>query len=286
MKVSRKMSARRHGLLFFVFLFVTMGLVSQSPLAYQKEIDNLKNNKTEQLIVEYKSKLIGNQMELLELRENIDWLTLKIKKMTDLNLPIRQSVYDSLNHKMLKVEALEKERKNYLQLLKGLKIQARPDNVNYLETEKQKVLKQEILTKLEAANLTDWLEFVNQKDRKEHLACLKTVLPILFSSGSAVIPKEYQDFLKNLATLIKTYEIQIVVDGYADVDPIHTAKFPTNFELGATRAANVVHALEKYGVKRSVFRIATPGKNRFSPQEMSKNKALERYVDITVVFSG
>jgi flagellar motor protein MotB len=75
----------------------------------------------------------------------------------------------------------------------------------------------------------------------------KNRLPILFASGSAnaKVAKEYKTFLKNLLVLVKSHDIIVVVEEYADTDPIHSKKYRSNFELGATRAANVAYILIK-----------------------------------------
>ncbi|MCP3928538.1 MAG: OmpA family protein, partial [Bacteroidetes bacterium] len=113
---------------------------------------------------------------------------------------------------------------------------------------------------------------------------LKTTLPILFPIGSAEIANEYKSFFMRFANLLKAYEVQIIVQGYADIDPIHTKKYPSNFELGAIRAANVVHELIKNGLKPSIFKINSPGKYRFSASGEPTQKALERRAEVTVVF--
>ena len=88
------------------------------------------------------------------------------------------------------------------------------------------------------AGLEDWVE-VMESDGS--CAKINNTLPILFSSGSAALAKEYKSFLRKLARFLKPYDVKIYVNGYADPDPIHTKKYPSNLELGASRAANVVH---------------------------------------------
>ena len=89
-----------------------------------------------------------------------------------------------------------------------------------------------------------------------------------------------------IAKLLKVYDVKIMVKGYADIDPIHTKKYPSNFELGAVRAANVVHELIKNGLKPSIFQINSSGKYRFSANRELKQKALERRAEVTIVFIG
>ncbi len=80
--------------------------------------------------------------------------------------------------------------------------------------------------------------------------------------------------------------MKILVNGYADTVPIKNKKYPSNFELGATRAANIVHHLVGHGLKPSIFKIESTGKYRFASKGMSKQKTLERRAEVTVIFSG
>jgi chemotaxis protein MotB len=140
----------------------------------------------------------------------------------------------------------------------------------------------QLYLEIQKAGLSDWIEITDSG------TCLrlKTTLPILFPIGSAEIAKEYKSFFMRFANLLKAYEVQIMVHGYADIDPINTSKYPSNFELGAIRAANVVHELVKNGLKPSIFKINSPGKYRFSASGEPTQKALERRAEVTVIFVG
>ncbi|MCK5311759.1 MAG: OmpA family protein, partial [Desulfobacteraceae bacterium] len=147
-------------------------------------------------------------------------------------------------------------------------------------TDKTFIDKKQLYNEIQQAGLIDWIEMIDSG------TCLrlKTTLPILFPVGSAEIAKEYKSFFSRFANLLKAYEVQIMVEGYADIDPIHNKKYPSNFELGAIRAANVVHELVKNGLKPSIFKINSPGKYRFTANGESTQKALERRAEVIVVF--
>ena len=147
-------------------------------------------------------------------------------------------------------------------------------------TDKTFIDKKQLYYEIQQAGLTDWIEMTDSG------ACLrlKTTLPILFPIGSAEIAKEYKPFFTKFANLLKAYEVQIMVEGYADIDPINNKKYPSNFELGAIRAANVVHELVKNGLKPSIFKINSPGKYRFTASGEPTQKALERRAEVIVVF--
>jgi len=100
------------------------------------------------------------------------------------------------------------------------------------------------------------------------------------------VSKEYQSFFKKLASFLKPYDVKVLVNGYADTFPIRTKQYPSNFELGAARAANIIHALVKQGLKPSIFKIETTGEYRFAAKEPSKQKSFQRRAQVTVIFSG
>lgn len=261
------------------FLFSLAAPVYSRPGNVQISIEKINRQ-----ITECKNKIADIQLETIELEENIDWLELKILRLMNMEQPVSDSIQNSMHAKKSKIGALKKEKTNYLKYFKKLK-----NELDQLEQMAGHGLNQKTIASIKEQlikdKMSEWVEFVWDSTRECYN--LKTILPIFFTPGSAKISKDYTYFLKTLAQLIKAHKIQIIVDGYADIDPIHTRQYPSNFELGAIRAANVVHALVNYGVDPSAFKIASTGKYRFpDARPMSKQKAVERYVNITVSFSG
>ena len=67
---------------------------------------------------------------------------------------------------------------------------------------------------------------------------------ILFSSGEADLSKHGKEVLGRVGDVFKPLtDKQILVGGHTDDAPIHTARFPSNWELSTARAVNVVHFL-------------------------------------------
>jgi len=64
---------------------------------------------------------------------------------------------------------------------------------------------------------------------------------ILFATGSAALEADARDILGKLSNVLVESPNQIRIEGYTDNRPIHTAYFPSNWELSAARAASVVH---------------------------------------------
>jgi chemotaxis protein MotB len=96
---------------------------------------------------------------------------------------------------------------------------------------------------------------------------------VLFPSGSAELEQQGRQQLDQLATTLidisKTIppEIDWVlrIDGHTDKNPIRTVEFPSNWELSAKRAINVVRYLEARGVPAN--RLAAAGFAEFRPLE-------------------
>ena len=88
---------------------------------------------------------------------------------------------------------------------------------------------------------------------------------ILFDSGQAIIKPEGQEVLGKLAAVLDQFpNRQIHVTGHTDNVPIHTAQFPSNWELSAARALAAVRFLvEEAGVKPE--RLAAVANGEFQP---------------------
>lgn len=86
---------------------------------------------------------------------------------------------------------------------------------------------------------------------------------ILFGSGDATLSSQAIPLLKQLAATIKPLPNAIQVEGYTDNIPINTAEFPSNWELSASRAANLVHQFMREGIQPQ--RMAAIGYGEYHP---------------------
>jgi len=86
---------------------------------------------------------------------------------------------------------------------------------------------------------------------------------LLFPSGSAEPLAGAKDVLDKVADVLVSYPNPIRVEGFADDRPIATARFPSNWELSAARAARVVRALMQQGIAPG--RLAAVGYGEFQP---------------------
>jgi len=240
------------------------------------------------LVSEYQDTIELKIQEIYELNENLVWLDLKIKRLKSLRQPVPTDLSQSVAYKKLRISSLEKDVQNFKAELK--KVTARlprekaadePCVVIPTETDRVSQDQAALIAQIKNSEISGWFELVPDQDKVQ----IRTTLPILFPSGSAVVSKEYDSFLKKVSSFVKGHKVWIVVDGFADPDPIKTKQYPSNFELGATRAANVVHALVNNGVDPARFKVASTGKYRFpDARPLSDTKAIERYINITILF--
>jgi chemotaxis protein MotB len=104
---------------------------------------------------------------------------------------------------------------------------------------------------------------------------------VLFNSGEAAIKPEALPFLQGLAQAMLELDRQVRVEGHTDNVPIHTAQFPSNWELSATRAVIVVRVLhELYGVPGSHlaalgYADSRPLTANLNPEQRAKNRRVE-----------
>jgi chemotaxis protein MotB len=72
---------------------------------------------------------------------------------------------------------------------------------------------------------------------------------LLFGSGSATVQPGGRGLLSQVGSLLRAENQHVIrVRGFTDPIPIHTAAFPSNWELSAGRAASVVRAFAEAGV--------------------------------------
>jgi chemotaxis protein MotB len=107
---------------------------------------------------------------------------------------------------------------------------------------------------------------------------------LLFTSGSATLQSKGDPLLDEVAHLLNVdRKNPITVEGFTDNVPIHTAQFPTNWQLSASRAVNVLLYLTTHGVDRG--RLNAAGYADLHPiaaNTTATGRARNRRVDIVL----
>ncbi len=107
---------------------------------------------------------------------------------------------------------------------------------------------------------------------------------LLFPSGQATLDAQSGPLLTEIASLLNVDATHpIDVEGNTDNVPIHSAQFPSNWELSAARASTVVRYLISHGV--SSLRLTALGNAEQHPQasnETASGRAQNRRVEIVL----
>lgn len=91
----------------------------------------------------------------------------------------------------------------------------------------------------------------------EDYAQLEIQDKILFESSQANLTTPGEELLRTLAPVLKQASGLIFIEGHTDNRPINTSQFPSNWELGSTRATRVLHYLTTQELDSSRMRAVT-----------------------------
>lgn len=107
---------------------------------------------------------------------------------------------------------------------------------------------------------------------------------LLFDLGKADLKPRARELLSKVAGLLRQTTYPISVNGHTDTTPIHSDRFPTNWELSAIRASVVArYLIEEMRLPGKRFTIT--GHAYFQPlrpNDTAKNKAVNRRVEIVI----
>ena len=108
---------------------------------------------------------------------------------------------------------------------------------------------------------------------------------MLFGMGSADIAAEALPLLQKVGAIISKTAYLIRIEGHTDNLPIHTERYPSNWELSTARAVNVL----RYFIKNHNIdprRLAAEGFSEFHPvvaNDTAENREKNRRVEIIFI---
>ena len=106
-----------------------------------------------------------------------------------------------------------------------------------------------------------------------------------YDSGSAEMRPETLKILDGVTKFLKRNDNLIRIEGFTDNVPIHTASYPTNWELSTARAVNVTRYLvERDGIDPG--RVSAAGYGEFKPRNKNlteEDRQQNRRVDIVLL---
>jgi chemotaxis protein MotB len=106
-----------------------------------------------------------------------------------------------------------------------------------------------------------------------------------FESGSALMKSTSQAAFDRVADLLRQREYRLRIEGHTDNVPIHTAQFPSNWELSTARATEIVRLL----IVREGFRpprLSAAGYADYHPVASNRTadgRGINRRVDIVIL---
>lgn len=107
---------------------------------------------------------------------------------------------------------------------------------------------------------------------------------LLFSSGSADFSKQADALFSSFGDALKEREnFQVRIEGHTDDRPIHTERFPSNWELSAIRATTVLRQLIGHGITPD--RLTATGYGDLMPlvpNDSAEHRAKNRRVELVL----
>jgi len=111
---------------------------------------------------------------------------------------------------------------------------------------------------------------------------------LLFSFGKADINPGGMAFLEKMAALIQKIPYPVRVEGHTDNVPIHTVRYPSNWELSIAKAVSVVKYFAESG-KINPQRLSAVGYGQTRPlvsNDSPANRTRNRRVEIVLATEG
>lgn len=148
-------------------------------------------------------------------------------------------------------------------------------------SEGQHAMQQAIETALEALNADIGIQVIYTEEG----AHLSFEDGVLFDFGRADISSKGFGILDRIGNLIRRMPYPIRVEGHTDNVPIHTQKFPSNWELSTARAVNVLKYFTN-AVQIDPRRLSAVGYGDSKPlvaNDSPRHRAKNRRVEIVLI---
>jgi chemotaxis protein MotB len=104
---------------------------------------------------------------------------------------------------------------------------------------------------------------------------------VLFSPGTATMNKKGAEVISQVFDLLNQFNYEVKIEGHTDDSPIKTDRFPSNWELSASRAAEVARMFVESGF--SAENLSIEGLAQFRPKVPNTsptNRATNRRIEI------
>jgi chemotaxis protein MotB len=266
----------------FAFVFVFSSCVTKKKYkALQEQFHSAQNdaasceNAAARLRSDNKSLTmsIAAKEELIEdLKSQLkDCKTIRDKQLAtvgDLTV-LTQAANDNIKETLAQLERKDK----YIRLLQAAKSKA--DSLNLaLSVNLKGVLKEGLDDKDVDIKVDKTVVFINLSDN------------VLFKKGSSDLSSKATEVLAKIAKIIDSRpDLEVMVEGYTDSDPIKSGCNKDNWDLSVHRAASVVRLLQAE-FKVNPNRLIAAGRGEFNalvPNDTPENKAMNRRTRIIIL---
>jgi chemotaxis protein MotB len=107
---------------------------------------------------------------------------------------------------------------------------------------------------------------------------------VLFAPGEAKLSPDSDKALKVIASVLKSDNHSIQVEGFTDIVPIKNSIFPSNWELSAVRASSVARLFMEQGVDENrLVAVGQGPKNPVGSNDTAEGRARNRRVTVTIL---
>ena len=106
---------------------------------------------------------------------------------------------------------------------------------------------------------------------------------VLFDPASAELKPDSHRVLDGVVTILNQNEYAVSVEGHTDDRPIHSARYPSNWDLSVARATGVTRYLIEHGIARQRLRAVGYADTRpLDPARTAEARARNRRVSLVV----
>lgn len=161
------------------------------------------------------------------------------------------------------------------------------ENIKQAQLEKNTELSDDILQEKLKKTIAELglTKAVDMKIRQGY-AQLEIQDNILFKSSEASLVIAGKGLLKQLTSLLEKSSGLIYIEGHTDNRPIKTARFPSNWELGAARATSVLHYLASQKLDATRLRAVTYGDTKpIADNKTKEGREKNRRVSLVIKVS-
>lgn len=218
------------------------------------------------------SSVITKEAYIEDLKEQLkDCKEIRDKQLTavgDLTV-LTQAANDNIKESLAQLERKDK----YIHLLQEAKSKA--DSLNLaLAVNLKGVLKEGFDDKDVEIKVDKTVVFINLSDN------------VLFKKGSADLSPKANEVLAKIALIIESRpDLEVMIEGYTDSDPIKNACNKDNWDLSVRRSTSVVRMLQGE-FKINPNRLIAAGRGEFNalaPNDTDANKAINRRTRIIIM---